>query len=74
MTQRQFKPDLQGSDETLEHLLARLSKFTPRKVPSDGRDLPPEHVFSSRRPLGGAGGAEAPIPVDRPAADLFAAF
>lgn len=71
MTQRQFKPDLQGSDETLEHLLARLSKLTPRHAPN-GRDLPPEHVFSSRRPLGGAGGAEAPIPIERSLPDLFA--
>lgn len=76
MTQRQFKPDLQGSDETLEHLLARLSKLTPRPVAGLGHDLPPdaEHIFSSRRPLGGAGGAEAPIPVERPMADLFAAI
>jgi hypothetical protein len=76
MTDRQFKPDLTGSDETLEHLLARLSALSKlRPVRGPGRDLPPDfgHFVTSRRPRGGAGGAEAPIPADRPAADLFAA-
>ena len=67
MADRQFKPDLTGSDETLERLLERLRAFNPR-LPDD-RD----YRFSSRRPpRGGAGGAEAPIPADKPLKDLYA--
>lgn len=73
MAHRMFKPDLTGSDETLEALLERLrsrSKLTPAR----GRDLPPDfgRFVTSRRPHGGAGGAEAPVPVERPPADLYA--
>ena len=72
MTDRTFKPDLAGSGETLEALLERLRAFKKR-LPG-GRNLPPDfgHFVTSRRPRGGAGGAEAPMPVDRPPADLRA--
>jgi len=71
MADRQFKPDLTGSDETLEHFLARLrSNF--RRPARPRRDGPWESFVTSRRPRGGAGGAEAPIPHDRPAADAYA--
>jgi len=66
MADRQFKPDLTGSDETLERLLERLRAFNPRLV--EDRD----YRFSSGRPPRGAGGAEAPIPADRPLKDLYA--
>lgn len=70
MQHRQFKADLVGSDETLDHFLDRLRSFS---IP--GRDLPPdwEAFVTSRRPPRGAGGAEAPIPVERPAPELYAA-
>ena len=68
MTDRQFKPDLTGSDETLEHLLDRLRSFSIRHPAPRGREV----LFSSRRPPKGAGGAEAPIPKERPAPDLYA--
>jgi hypothetical protein len=71
MADRQFKPDLTGSDETLEHLLARL-RSTLRRPAHPRRDGPWESFVTSRRPLGGAGGAEAPIPQDRPPADAYA--
>jgi hypothetical protein len=72
MTDRTFKPDLAGSDESLEALLARLRSFGKR-VPN-GRHPPPDfgHFVTSRRPRGGAGGAEAPIPPDTSLPDLFA--
>jgi hypothetical protein len=72
MTDRTFKPDLAGSDESLEALLTRLRSF--RKFVPKGRNLPPDfgHFVTSRRPRGGAGGAEAPIQVDAPLPDLFA--
>ena len=72
MADRQFKPDLTGSDETLEHLLDRLA--TTRRPVRQGPRLPPdrEHRFNSRRPLGGAGAAEAPIPRETPAPDCYA--
>jgi hypothetical protein len=67
MADRQFKPDLTGSDETLERLLERLRSFNPH-LPRD-RD----RWFTSRRPPRGAGGAEAPIPTERAALkDLYA--
>jgi hypothetical protein len=72
MTDRTFKPDLTGSDESLEALLERLRSF--RKRPArDGR-IPPDfgHFVTSRRPRGGAGGAEAPLPKERPIPDLYA--
>ncbi|MDB5447441.1 MAG: hypothetical protein JWQ97_2758 [Phenylobacterium sp.] len=73
MTDRSFKPDLAGSDETLEALLERLRSFSKRRAPN-GRNLPPDfgHFVTSRRPRGGAGGAEAPMTVDAPLPDLYA--
>ncbi len=38
MTDRQFKPDLTGSDETLEHLLDRLRSLSLRPPHRPGRD------------------------------------
>jgi hypothetical protein len=72
MTDRMFKPDLTGSDETLEALLERLRAFSKR-LPSR-RNLPPDfgHFVTSRRPRGGAGGAEAPVPKEAPLPDLYA--
>ncbi len=66
MTHRQFKPDLTGSDESLEHLLDRLRSFSLR------RPLKWDAFVTSRRPPRGAGGAEAPIPREKPPADLYA--
>jgi hypothetical protein len=64
MADQQFKPDLTGSDESLEHLLARLRSFSPRRPVRQGPRLPPDRdmFVTNRRPLGGCGGAEAPIP------------
>ncbi|HLZ73995.1 hypothetical protein [Phenylobacterium sp.] len=75
MADRQFKPDLTGSDETLEHLLARL-RSTLRRPARPRRDGPTDwdHFVTSRRPHGGLGGAEAPIPRERPIPDAYAAF
>jgi hypothetical protein len=73
MTDRMFKPDVTGSDETLEALLERLRSFG--KLPTRmGRNLPPDfgHFVTSRRPHGGAGGAEPPIPHEAPLPDLYA--
>jgi len=74
MTERTFKPDLTGTYETLEALLARLRAFSKRRPAPGGRNLPPDfgHFVTSRRPLGGAGGAEAPMPKDVPLPDLYA--
>jgi hypothetical protein len=74
MTDRMFKPDLAGSDETLEALLERLRSFGKLQPTRGGRNLPPDfgHFVTSRRPRGGAGGAEAPIVRDVPLADLCA--
>jgi hypothetical protein len=73
MADRQFKPDLTGPDETLEHLLARL-RSTLRRPARPRREGPNDwdHFVTSRRPLGGAGGAEAPIPRERPVPDAYA--
>jgi hypothetical protein len=73
MTDRTFKPDLTGSEETLEALLERLRSLSKR-LPTRGRGLPPDfgHFVTSRRPRGGAGGAEAPLPKEKPPADLYA--
>ena len=73
MTERSFKPDLTGSDETLEALLERLRSFRLRRPAKDGRNLPQGHFVTSRRPRGGAGGAEAPMVPDKPLQDLYAA-
>ena len=72
MTARQFKPDLAGSDETLEHLLARLRSY--RRPVRPRRDGPSDwdEFVTSRRPHGGAGGAEAPIPRETSRPDAYA--
>ena len=71
MADRQFKPDLTGSDETLEHLLDRLRSLSIRKPGRPGRD-DWDHFVTSRRPPRGAGGAEAPIPRERSQPDAYA--
>ena len=73
MPDHQFKPDLTGSDETLEHFLARLRASLRRPV-KPRRDGPSDwdSFVTSRRPPRGAGGAEAPIPNDRPLSDAYA--
>jgi hypothetical protein len=73
MAYRQFKPDLTGSGETLEHFLARLRSNLRRPVRSR-RDGPTDwdSFVTSRRPPRGAGGAEAPIPQERPVSDAYA--
>jgi hypothetical protein len=71
MTDRQFKPDLTGSDETLEHLLDRLRSFSIRRPGRPGRDNW-DHFVTNRRPPRGSGGAEAPIPREKPTPDLYA--
>ncbi|MDB5418820.1 MAG: hypothetical protein JWP50_2239 [Phenylobacterium sp.] len=74
MTHRQLKPDLTGSSETLDDLLGRLRSISRKPVRPKG--FPPGfgHFVSSRRPPGGMGGAEAPIPADKVIADCFAAI
>ena len=74
MTDHTFTPDLTGSDETLDALLERLRSFGKRIPAPRGRNLPPDfgHFVTSRRPHGGAGGAEAPILPEAPPADLYA--
>jgi hypothetical protein len=71
MADRQFKPDLTGSDETLEHLLARL-RSSLRHPTRPRRDGPWDSFVTSRRPPGSAGGAEAPIPNEKPLSDAYA--
>jgi len=68
MTDRQFKPDLTGSDETLEHLLDRLRSLNLRRPAHRNGEFP----YTSRRPRLGGGAAEAPIPQERPRPDLYA--
>jgi hypothetical protein len=72
MTYGQLKPDLVGSSESLDDLLGRLRSLTKRPIRPKG---PPGfgHFVSSRRPPGGMGGAEAPIPAEKSAPDCFAA-
>ena len=69
-----FRPDLTGSDESLDDLLARLKVQLSRPKAHPGRYPPPDegHFVTSRWPRGGAGGAEAPMPVERPLADCHA--
>jgi hypothetical protein len=64
MRERSFRPDLTGSEESLDDLLSRLKAQLSRPKARPGRDIPPDfgHFVSSRRPKGGAGGAEAPLP------------
>jgi hypothetical protein len=75
MTERSFKADLAGSDESLDDLLSRLKVQLSRPKARPGRFPPPEfgHHVTSRRPPGGAGGAEAPLPkMDKGLADCCA--
>jgi hypothetical protein len=75
MTERSFKADLAGSDESLDDLLSRLKVQLSRPKARPGRFPPPEfgHYVTSRRPPGGAGGAEAPLPkMDKGLADCCA--
>ena len=74
MPHREFKPDLTGSDETLEHLLARLRSFRLVRPNPGRRDLPPGwgDFVTSRRPPRGSGGAEAPIPRRKAPQDTYA--
>ncbi|MBW8814748.1 MAG: hypothetical protein JF588_15110 [Caulobacterales bacterium] len=74
MQERSFRKDLTGSDESLDDLLARLraqltrpKAWTSRNPPSDFGEF-----VTSRRPHGGAGGAEAPVPVEKPRVDCHA--
>lgn len=72
MTHGQLKPDLVGSSESLDDLLERLRSLS--KHPFSPKRRPPGfgHFVSSRRPPGGAGAAEAPIPSDKGLADAYA--
>jgi hypothetical protein len=75
MSEQSFKADLVGSDESLDDLLSRLKAQLSRPKVRPGRDIPPDfgHFVTSRRPKGGAGGAEAPLPrVEKGLADCFA--
>ena len=74
MQERSFRQDLTGSDESLDDLLSRLRAQLSRPKARPGRYPPPDsgHFVTSRRPLGGAGGAEAPLPVERAVPDCFA--
>jgi hypothetical protein len=69
---KQLKPDLVGSSESLDDLLERLRSLSRKPVRPKG--FPPGfgHFVTSRRPPGSAGGAEAPVPADKPAADCHA--
>lgn len=75
MKERSFREDLRGSDESLDDLLTRLKAQLSRPRTHPRRNPPKDfgHVVSSRRPRGGAGGAEAPLPKpDRGLADCHA--
>ncbi|MFZ5719495.1 MAG: hypothetical protein ACOY5Y_08525 [Pseudomonadota bacterium] len=74
MQERSFRQDLTGSDESLDDLLSRLKAQLSRPRARPGRYPPPDsgHFVTSRRPLGGCGGAEAPVPKERPPADCYA--
>jgi len=72
MTIRDLKPDVVGSSESLDDLLERLRSLSKQPIRPKG---PPGfgHFVSSRRPPGGLGGAEAPVPADKAAPDCLAA-
>lgn len=75
MQERSFRQDVTGSDESLDDLLSRLKAQLSRPKARTIRNPPFDlgHFVTSRRPLGGAGGAEAPLPkVERPPADCYA--
>lgn len=81
MTERSFRQDLTGSEESLDDLLARLkaelSQPRPKSRPRNGgpRWRPPDagHYVTNRGPRGGSGGAEAPLPVERASPDCCGA-
>ena len=74
MQERSFRQDLTGSDESLDDLLSRLKSQLSRPKARPGRYPPPDsdHFVTSRRPMGGAGGAEAPLPIEPPPQDCYA--
>jgi hypothetical protein len=75
MQERSFRQDLTGSDESLDDLLSRLKAQLSRPKAWTTRNPPSDfgHFVTSRRPLGGCGGAEAPLPKpDRGLADCHA--
>ena len=72
MTNGHLKHDTVGSSETLDDLLERLRSFSKKPVKPKGPPFGYGHFVSSRRPPGGMGGAEAPIPADKPMADAYA--
>ena len=76
MTYASLKADLTGSSESLDDLLERLRSRSKQPIGPNGRRFPPGfgHFVSSRRPPGGAGAAEAPIPTDAGLADACAAY
>ena len=59
MSERTFRKDLAGSDESLDDFLSRLKAQLSRPKARPDRDVPPDfgHFVTSRRPPGGAGGA-----------------
>lgn len=75
MHERSFSPDLTGSNESLDDLLARLKFQLSRVKVQPGRDLPPDddHFYTGRWPKGGCSAAEAPVPKSEPLADCCAA-
>ena len=75
MHEHSFRPDLTGSNESLEDLLSRLKAQLSRPKATLGRDLPPDddHFYTGRWPKGGAAAAEAPLPsAERGLADCCA--
>ena len=75
MSERTFRQDLTGSDESLDDLLSRLKAQLSRPWAKPGRKPPRDldHFMTSRRPRGGSGGAEAPLPkAEPPPADCYA--
>jgi hypothetical protein len=74
MTSRQLKPDLTGSSESLDDLLERLRSLSKRPVRPKGGPPGFGHFVSSRRPPGGSGAAEAPIPVEHMPVDACASI
>lgn len=77
MRNRSYIADLTGSEESLDDLLTRLKLQLSRPKARPGRDIPPDfgHFVTSRRPKGGSGGAEAPMPKpDHGLADACAAY
>ena len=75
MQERSFRQDVTGPDESLDDFLQRLKAQLTRPKVRPGRYPPPDsdHFVTSRRPLSGSGGAEAPLPkVEKPPQDCYA--